>query len=161
MNFLRFLMLLSLAVWLGGLIFFPLVAQILFSVLPSAPLAGLVVRNSLIVLHRMGMAAGGLFLACSLVENRRLRGNWRALRAAHLLILAMLALTATSQFKIIPRMDHLRLAAGAIASLPITDPLRIQFDSLHAWSTRLGSAVLVLGLLVLYLTTRRLAAVRR
>ena len=57
MNFLRFLMLLAIAIWLGALIFFPVVAQISFTALPSPHLAGLVVRNSLIALHWMGMGA--------------------------------------------------------------------------------------------------------
>lgn len=160
MSFLRFLMLLSLVVWVGGLIFFPVVAQISFSALPFAHLAGMVVRNSLIALHWMGIAAGGVFLACSLLENRMARGRWAALRPTHLLILAMLALTAISQFKIIPRMDQLRLTVGEIASLPVSDPVRIEFGSLHAWSTRLEGTVLVLGLIVLYLTTRRFASPR-
>jgi hypothetical protein len=47
MNLLRFLMLLALAVWIGALVFFPVVAQISFFALPSVHLAGLVVRNSL------------------------------------------------------------------------------------------------------------------
>jgi len=158
MNLLRFLVLLVLAVWIGALVFFPVVAQISFSALPSVHLAGLVVRNSLIALHWMGMAAGGLFLASSLLENRLARGRWAILRATHLFIVIMLALTAISQFKIIPRMDQLRLAAGEIASLPASDGLRMQFESLHAWSTRLEGAVLVLGLFVLYLTVRRLAS---
>lgn len=160
MNLLRFLMLLSLATWVGGLIFFPVVAQISFSVLPSAHFAGLVVRNTLIALHWMGIAAGGVFLACSLLENRMARGRWVALSATHLSVLIMLALTAISQFRIIPRMDQLRLAAGEIASLPVSDPARTQFDSLHAWSTRLEGTVLVVGLVVLYLTSRRLASRR-
>jgi len=160
MNFLSFLMLVFLVIWIGGLIFFPVIAQISFAVLPSAHLAGLVVRNSLIALHWMGIAAGGLFLACSLLENRLLRGPWAALRPTHLLILTMLALTAISQFKLIPRMDQLRLAVGEVASVPVSDPTRIEFDSLHAWSTRLEGLVLILGLVVLYLTTRRLAAAR-
>jgi Domain of unknown function (DUF4149) len=160
MNFLRFLMLLSVAVWIGGLIFFPVVAQISFSVLPSTHLAGLMVRNSLIALHWMGMGAGGMFVAGSLLESRLLRARWRVLRTTHLLILAMLALTAISQFKIIPRMEQLRLAVGEIASLPAIDPVRIRFDALHAWSTRLEGMVLVLGFFVLYLTTLRLASFR-
>jgi hypothetical protein len=45
MAFLRFLMLLSLVTWIGGLIFFPVVAQTAFSVLPTRQLAGLVVRH--------------------------------------------------------------------------------------------------------------------
>jgi len=48
MSFLRFLMLLSLVVWLGGLIFFSfVVAPTLFSVLPTRHLAGSVVSRSL------------------------------------------------------------------------------------------------------------------
>jgi len=160
MNLLRFLVLLALAVWIGALVFFPVVAQISFSALPSVHLAGLLVRNSLIALHWMGMAAGGLFLASSLLENRLARGRWAALCATHLIIVIMLALTAILQFKIIPRMDQLRLAAGVLASLPAGGALRIQFDSLHAWSRRLEGTVLVLGLFVLYLTARRLASSR-
>jgi hypothetical protein len=158
MNFVRFLMVLALTVWLGALIFFPVVAQISFSVLPSPHLAGLVVRNSLIVLHSMGMSAGVVFLACSLVENRFSRGYFSPFRASHVLVLVMLALTAISQFRIIPRMDALRAAAGEIASLPASSPVRMEFDSLHAWSTRIEGTVLVLGLVILYLTVRRIAS---
>ena len=160
MNLLRFLLLLALTVWIGALVFFPVVAQISFSALPSVHLAGLIVRNSLIALHWIGIAAGGLFLASSLLESRLARGRWAALRATHLFLVIMLVLTAISQFKIIPRMDQLRLAAGEIASLPAGDTLRIRFDSLHAWSTRLEGTVLVLGLFVLYLTARRLSSTR-
>jgi hypothetical protein len=160
MNFVRFLMLLALTVWLGALIFFPVVAQISFSVLPSAHLAGLVVRNSLIALHWMGMSAGVIFMACSLIENRFACGYFCAFRPTHLLVFLMIILTAVSQFRIIPRMDALRAAAGEIASLPMSNPLRMQFDSLHAWSTRIEGTVLVLGLVVLYLTVRRIAALR-
>jgi hypothetical protein len=158
MNFVRFLMLLALTVWLGALIFFPVVAQISFSGLPSPHLAGLVVRNSLIALHWMGMSASVVFLACSLVENRFARGYFSAFRPTHLLVFLMLVLTAISQFRVIPRMDALRALAGEIALLPATSPVRIEFDSLHAWSTRIEGTVLVLGLVVLYLTTRRIAA---
>lgn len=154
MNFTRFLMLLALAAWLGALLFFPFVAQISFSAAP-VHLAGMIVRNSLITLHWMGMVAGVIFLACSLLEGRVARGSFSPLRASHLLIAVMLALTATSQFKIIPRMDALRAAAGEISSLSALDPIRQQFDSLHAWSTRLEEAVLILGLVVFFLTTKR------
>src|SRR5579864_8308634 len=156
MNFVRFLMLLALTVWLGALIFFPVVAQISFSVLPSAHLAGLVVRNSLIALHWMGMSAGLAFLACSLIENRFARGYFSAFRPTHMLVFLMLVLAAISQFGIIPRMDALRAAAAEIALLAASSPVRIEFDSLHAWSTRIEGTVMVLGLFVLYLTVRRI-----
>ena len=160
MNFLRFLMLLAIAIWLGALIFFPVVAQISFTALPSPHLAGLVVRNSLIALHWMGMGAGIVFLACSLAENRFAHGHFSILRSSHSLVIVMFALTAISQFKIIPEMDVLRMRAGEISQLSGVDPVRRQFDSLHVWSTRIESIILVLGLIVLYLTSRRLAAAR-
>ncbi len=161
MNLVRFGILLSIAVWLGGLIFFPVVAQISFSVLPSPHLAGLVVRNSLIALHWMGMAAGVVFLACSVVENRFAHGYFSLLRPTHFLVFTMLALTAISQFRVIPHMDALRATAADIAQLSASDPVRLQFDSLHVWSTRIEGTVLVLGLIVLYVTTRRLAGSHR
>lgn len=155
MTFLSFLMLLWLASWLGGLIFFPVVAQTAFSALPSTHLAALVVGSSLRSLHRIGFISGTLFLASSLLYNRKLNGNFRPLAPSHVLILAMLALTAISQFRIIPSMDAIRVSAGEIAALPANNPLRTQFDSLHVWSTRLEGTVLILGLIALYATARR------
>jgi len=70
MKLLRFLMLLALAIWLGGLIFFPVVAQTAFSILPSSHLAGEMVRDSLRELHWMGFVSGVVFLASSLLYNR-------------------------------------------------------------------------------------------
>jgi hypothetical protein len=160
MNLLRFLMLLSLAVWLGALIFFPVVAQTSFSALPSAHLAGLVVRGSLLKLHWMGFICGVVFLASSLLCSQILLGRARAFSFSHLLILLMLALTALSQFRILPQMETLRVAAGEINALAPGDPVRMQFDSLHVWSTRIEGTVLMLGVLVLYALSRRLASSR-
>jgi hypothetical protein len=155
MTFLRFIILLALAVWIGALIFFPIVAQTSFTVLPSTHLAGLVVRNSLIDLHWMGIGAGIIFLVCSMIDNRVTIGRARVFALNHMFIVLMLSLTVISQFWIIPRMDVLRITAGEISVLPAGNPIRVQFDSLHAWSTRLESAVLVFGLIVLYSVVRR------
>jgi hypothetical protein len=158
MTLLRFLILLCLVVWLGALIFFPVVAQISFTVLPSTHLAGLVVRDSLIDLHWMGMVAGLIFLICSMIDNRLTAGRPRVFALSHTFIVVMLALTAISQFWIIPRMDVLRITAGEISTLPAGNPIRAQFDSLHVWSTRIEMAVLVLGLIVLYSVARRFSS---
>lgn len=147
-------MLLSLVIWVGGVIFFPVVAQTAFSVLPAPHMAGLVVRRSLIVLHWMGIVSGAVFLASSLLYNRLSRGTLHLFAARHLLICIMLLLTLVSQFSIIPRMDALRVSAGEINSLPAENPMRAQFDALHSWSTRLEGAVLLLGLLVTFLAAR-------
>ena len=138
MTFLRFLMLLALAIWLGALIFFPVVAQTSFSVLPSTHLAGLVVRGTLITLHKMAFISGAIFLLSSLLYSRVTEGTARALSFSHILIVTMLALTAVSQVHIIPKMDTLRAAAGEMSNLAADSPIRQQWDSLHAWSTRLG-----------------------
>jgi hypothetical protein len=160
MTLLRFIILLALAVWIGALIFFPVVAQTSFTVLPSTHLAGLVVRNSLIALHWMGIVAGIIWLMCSMIDNRLTVGRPRVFALSHILIAVMLALTTFSQFWIIPRMDVLRITVGEISALPESNPLRAQFDSLHVWSTRVEMAVLVLGMIVLYSTARRFSTSR-
>ena len=153
MSLLRFLMLLSLIIWVGALIFFPVVAQTAFSVLPSRHLAGNVVGHSLGILHWMGIISGFIFLACSLIYSRLSAGAADVFAARNLLICLMLALTLISQFSIIPRMDMLRASiAGEIDSVPPDNPARMQFDALHVWSTRIEEVVLVLGLVVAYST---------
>jgi len=87
-------------------------------------------------------------------------GHARILSLPHAAIVFMLALTAISQFIIIPRMDVLRAQGGEIAALSADNPIRQSFDSLHVWSTRLEAIVLLLGLVLLYMTSRRLASSR-
>ena len=154
MSFLRFLMVLSLVVWLGGLIFFPVVAATAFSVLPTSHLAGLVVGRSLGVLHWMGLVSGVVFLVSSLIYNRVRRGAVQLFSVPNVLICVMLLLTLVSQFGIIPRMDTLRASIGEIDSVPADNLARVRFDALHVWSTRLEGGVILLGLLVVYLTSR-------
>jgi hypothetical protein len=153
-------MLLSLAVWLGALIFFPFVAATAFGALPTSHMAGLVVRGSLLNLHTMGFVCGAVFLICSLIYNCLLLARSKTLAFSHILIVLMLALTAISQFRIIPHMEALRVAAGEINQLASSDPTRVQFESLHVWSTRVEEAVLVLGIILLYLTSKRLSTAR-
>jgi len=155
MSFLRFLMLLSLVVWIGGLIFFPVVAQTAFSVLPSRHLAGSVVGRSLGILHWMAIASGLIFLVSSLIYNRLSTGSMHLFAGRHILLCLMLLLTLISQFGIIPRMDTLRASLpGEIDSIPLDNPARMQFDALHVWSTRIEQGVLLLGLIAIYLTAQ-------
>ncbi|HLB87707.1 MAG TPA: DUF4149 domain-containing protein [Terriglobales bacterium] len=152
MSFLRFLMLLSLIVWLGGLIFFPVVAQTAFSVLPTRHLAGSVVSRSLGALHWMSLVSGVVFLISSMIHARLATGSAHPLAARHILLYVMLALTLISQFGISPKMASLRASMGEIDSVSPTDPARVQFNALHVWSTRLEGGVFLLGLIVVYLT---------
>jgi uncharacterized membrane protein len=152
MSFLRYLMLLSLIVWLGGLIFFAFVlAPTAFSVLPSRHLAGTVIGRTLGSLHWMGIFSGIVFLASSILYSRLTKGTAHVFAARNVLICLMLALTLISQFSIIPRMDTLRASLGEIDSVPPDNPARMQFDALHVWSTRVESGVFLLGLVLVYL----------
>jgi uncharacterized membrane protein len=153
MSFLRFLMLLSLICWIGGLIFFAfVVAPSAFSVLPTSHLAGNLVGRTLGKLHWIAIFSGIVFLVSSLLYSRLTDGTAHVFAARHVLVCLMLALTLISQFGIIPRMDALRASLGDVRSVPIDNPGRVQFDALHVWSTRVEGAVLLLGLLVVYLT---------
>ena len=158
MSLLRYLMLLSLVCWIGGLIFFAFVlAPTAFQVLPSTHLAGNVVGRALGKLHWIAIVSGVVFLASSMLYSRLLDGTPQVFAVRHVLLCLMLALTLLSQFWIIPRMDVLRAQVGDFASLAVDNPVRVQFDALHVWSTRVESAVLLLGLVVAYLTAQQLA----
>jgi uncharacterized membrane protein len=153
MSFLRFLMLLSLVVWIGGLIFFAFVlAPTAFQVLPNTHLAGNVVGRALAKLHWIAIVSGIVFLFSSLLYSRLTEGTAHAFAMRHVLICLMLGLTLLSQFWIIPRMDALRASVGDFTTVTLDNPARVQFDALHVWSTRVEGAVLLLGLVVVYLT---------
>jgi hypothetical protein len=158
MTFLRFLMLLSLTVWIGGIIFLSFVeAPTVFSVVPTRHMAGTVVGHSLSIMHWMGLFSGVVFLGSSMLLSSLTSGSAQPLAARHILILVMLLLTAISQFGVSPKMASLRAQFGDIDAVPATDPGRLQFDSLHVWSVRLEVAVLALGFIVIYLTARPIA----
>jgi uncharacterized membrane protein len=153
MSFLRFLMLLSLVAWIGGLIFFAFVlAPTAFQVLPNTHLAGNVVGRTLGKLHWIAIISAIIFLASSLFYNRLTEGSAHVFAMRHVLICVMLGLTMLSQFWIIPRMDTLRASVSDFATVPLDNPARVQFDILHVWSTRVESVVLLLGLVTVYLT---------
>lgn len=149
-------MLLSLILWIGGLIFFAFVlaptAFTIPDVLPNTHLAGNVVGRALGKLHWIAIVSGIVFLFSSLLYSRLTDGTAHVFAMRHVLICLMLALTLVSQFWIIPRMDALRASVGDFASVTLDNPARVQFDALHVWSTRVEGAVLLLGLVVVYLT---------
>ena len=157
MSFLRFLMLLSLVVWIGGLIFFAFVlAPTAFQVLPNTHLAGNVVGRALSKLHWIAIISGIVFLITSLLYSYITQGTAHMFAMRNVLIVLMLALTLFSQFWIIPRMDTLRASVGDFTTVPLTNPARVQFDALHIWSTRVEGAVLLLGLVAIFATASAL-----
>jgi hypothetical protein len=84
--------------------------------------------------------------------SRIATGDVHALSARNLLLCIMLVLTLISQFGITSRMAALRSSMGEIDNVPPSDAARVEFNALHAWSTRLEVGVLILGLVALYRT---------
>jgi len=159
MSFLRFLMLLSLVVWLGGIIFLAFVeAPTAFTpgLLPTRHMAGSIVGHSLDLLHYMAIASGIVFLIASMLLSRLSTGDARPLAARHLLIVLMLMLTVISQFAISPKMHALRAEVGVIDNVPLDNPLRHEFDRLHVWSEKFEEAILLLGVVAIYTTAQAL-----
>jgi len=152
---LRFLMLLALIVWIGGIIFFAFVlAPTLFGVLPTTRLAGDVVNATLSKLHWMGLISVIVFLISSLLYNQLRYARPKTFSASHVLVVMMIVLTVIFQFRVTPRMRDLRAEMQAVDKLPGNDS-RLEFDRLHTLSTHLEGGVLLLGVATVCLTARR------
>jgi uncharacterized membrane protein YhhN len=152
MNFLRYIMSLSLVAWVGGILFFVSITPILFAVLPSRHMAGSVVSPALTRLHWIGIISGTLFLLSSLLYSRFTVGDLRPWSPANVLVALMLLLTCTSQFGLTPRLAAIRAEVPEINSAP--PEIRATFDALHQWSTRLEGGVFLLGLIAVYFVSK-------
>ena len=143
---------LSLGLWLGALVFFGAVlAPIAFSQLPplfptpaaGIHAAGLIVGGSLVRLHWIGLFCGLIFLVVSVVA----RAHYRTIIPQAVLVLAMMLLTAYSQFSIIPRMDTARESVGGnVDAVAANNPGRQIFDRLHQRSVHVEGLVLLCGI---------------
>jgi hypothetical protein len=145
---LRTLLYLALIVWLGAEIFFPVVAAITFMTLRAdTHTAGTIVGQLLRILHGMGLVSGMIALALLALAPAWGIYKPRIALAPMGLIVLMIALTAFSQFIIIPAMERDRIAAGGVIDAVDTDnPSRIDFNKLHNRSENVEAAIPLLGL---------------
>ena len=147
----RILRLLPLAAWTGSLFFFAFVAQVAFTHLDTHA-AGEVVRGALSSLHRIGLLAGFVYFLFTLLLLGSQRDTHPARALELVLVVAMLSLTAYSQFGIIPRMERDRIALRGDMNPATADaPEHRHFDRLHSLSVKVEGAVLIEGLLLLCL----------
>jgi Domain of unknown function (DUF4149) len=145
---LRTLLYLSLIVWLGAEIFFPIVAAVAFTTLaPNTHNAGTIVAQLIRILHGMGMVSGLVALAVLALAPAWHIYKPRAVLAPMALLVLMLAATVYSQYGIIPAMDRdLRAAGGAIDTADAANPVTIHFNKLHNRSEHVEEAILLMGL---------------
>jgi len=151
-TFFRFLRLLALGCWIGAIVYFvAVVTRGAFAVLSTHEEAGLLVGYALSGLHMIGLVAAAVFMIASLARRKFVRAF---VEPVVLGVILMAALTAGSQYIVNPRMDALRRQMGSVEATPPTDPRRAEFDRLHSTSVDLEGAVLVIGLVALFLAGR-------
>ncbi len=154
---LRALRVMAMVAWVGGLGFFAfVVAPVAFHSLPNAHEAGIVVGGTLRVLHWIGLVGGGVFYVATAMLWLRAEVPARVGFAIQLTLTGvMLAVTAYSQFRVLPAMERDRmLAGGVVESAPVENIGRVGFERLHVLSERLEGLVLLCGLGVVLVLSR-------
>jgi hypothetical protein len=158
---LRYLYILALGVWLGGmgvagLVAAPTVFEVLeaWNAADGRVLAGQVFGRILAKLHLMLYAAAAVMLITLTI--RRLLGPRPVaygIRAS--IITLMLALALASGFGISPRVEAMQHEiGGSVAALPESDPRRASFYQLHGLSNALLSATMLGALLLTFWETK-------
>lgn len=156
---LRYVYVLSLVLWLGGMITIGgVVAPAAFTVLGSSaagqPEAASLVGEVLRRFHPLGWAAGTTLLV-TLIVMKLIGPRPVGFGARVAIVSVMLAATLTAGLWIDGEIARLRDSVGTpIASLPAGDPRRVRFGQLHGLSTSLMGLAVVGGLALCYWETR-------
>ena len=153
---LRFSEILCLSIWLGSMVFFSFaVAPSAFTSLPSHQLAGLLVTSTITKVELLGIVLGPVLLVLLFASRKRGERIYSASAVRATLLATMTVSAAISRFFITPSMVNLRNdMPGGIDNISATDPMKVQFDSLHHYSVGLMSIALFAGLAALFLTVR-------
>jgi hypothetical protein len=158
MAFFRFVGLLALALWIGGLATLAgLAAPVLFDGLSARdPAAGREVAGAVFgtLLERFQQASwiAGAVLLLSLGGRAALGPRPRRFGVRMWVAVGMLAASVTSVLYVTPRIERLRTGvSGSMASLSEDDPVRVEFGRWHAVSTGLMALTLVAGVGLLWM----------
>jgi uncharacterized membrane protein len=148
---LRFIYLLSLALWIGGMVFFSfMAAPSIFKALPRDA-AGTVVTAIFPKYYWQGIICGVIALLTSVLLGTRERWN-NLLLARTILIAVMLIGVLYAVIVLQPQIHAVKAQVTSFESLAPTDPLRLEFGRLHGRSFSINAAVLLLGVIVVFLT---------
>jgi uncharacterized membrane protein len=154
MSALRFVSMLALAIWLGGMITIGSVAApSAFAVLPAQD-AATAVGEILRRFHLIGYAAGALLIV-SLVIMALIGPRPRFFAARLTIATVMLGATLASGLWVDRRIRTMREEIGVpVASLPVDDARRATFGRLHGLSTTLMLLAAAGGIMLVYWDTR-------
>ncbi len=157
---LRYVYVVALVVWVGGLITIgSIVAPSAFAVLgaagsASSPLAAMLVGDVLRRFHLVGYAAAAVLLG-TLLLMKVVGPRPQGFGARLVLVSAMLATTLASGFWVDPQIAAMRAGVGVpISTLAPGDARRVRFGWLHGLSTTLMAVTALGGLVLCYWETR-------
>jgi hypothetical protein len=154
---LRYIGLLALTLWVGGLLVLgAIVAPSVFEVLAAHHIVndrlvgGAVFGEILRRFHVLSFTCGAVLL--STLVARGVMGPRPIMFAARLVVaFLMLAATVYSGMIVAPRIAQIQSSTGvAPSTLPENDPRRVEFGRLHTISTRIQLAPLLGGLFLLF-----------
>jgi hypothetical protein len=161
MSAVRYVYVLALVVWLGGMVTIGgVVAPVAFRSLEqgdpidgrtrAATLVGDVLRQ----FHTVSYVAGAVMIA-ALVTMRVVGPRPPGVGRRVSLISVMLGATLATGLLVDPQIARLRTSVGVpIASLPANDPRRVSFGRLHVTSTSLMALAIAAGLVLCLWETR-------
>ena len=161
MTTLRYIYVLALVVWLGGMVAIgimvaPTIFQTLQTLSPQdgRAFAGEAFKAILVRFHYVAYACGVLMLL-TLIGMGLLgpRPKGYAIRAG--LVLLMLGIALYSGLAVLREIDGIQAEVGTLPSrLAAGDPRRLRFDALHALATRLMQVNIVAALALLWWEAR-------
>ena len=152
--------LLLLALWLGAAVFFVAVAQSAFAVIPSREVAGSLVGRNLAILNYSGLGISIIALLTSLIVPAGI--NKILLWAERVLLIIFGLACAIAQFVITWWMLLLRTEMGRpLEEVAVDDPLRIQFNNLHEYSSWLMLTAMASTLIAFILIALRPHAAKK
>lgn len=145
--------LLSLVVWIGGIVFFSFfTAPSLFHSLPPE-FAGKAVGAIFPKYYPLGYISGIVAFLCLIVTGFK-TGSWSW--AKMLLIVFMVFMTVTNGLVTHPKARALKEEMLSPQSQTELVHLKETFDRIHRWSVINNGIVLLCGLVVIFLTARKL-----
>jgi uncharacterized membrane protein len=148
---LRFIYLLSIALWVGGIAFFSFTAApSIFSVLEREE-AGRVVADIFPKYYWQGIICGAIALATSVALG--VRERWNGPLIVRTIIIGVMLIGVLYSVVILqPKIQAVKAQVTSFESLSPTDPVRLEFGRLHGRSFGVNAAVLLLGVIVVFIT---------